>query len=179
MAQVEPTPHRSNPLRAVVKALLYVIVRVLMVVFGFWRRYPLPALILLVMVIGSMFALTSGTLALPGAPAAAPVEDARIAVESYLRGQKDFNADMMWGAMDEQLRSALQQRGQSLQELQQQQLQRRQSGIKLTHRFGAGADLSDGRKVFLYIVTVSQGQQTQELPYTFTVNKAGKIVNID
>jgi hypothetical protein len=44
-------------------------------------------------------------------------------------------------------------------------------------------DLEDGRKVFLYIVMTSiqtpQGQVSQQVPYTFTVNQAGKIVNVD
>jgi hypothetical protein len=179
MEQVESTRYRPSAVRIVVKAILFIIVKIFIGITSFWRRYPLPALTLLVMIVGSIFMLATGTIALPGSPAAAPVEDARISVEAYLRGQKDFNADMMWGAMDEQLKATLQQRGQSLQELKQQQLQRQQSGIKLAHHHVAGTDLSDGRKVFLYIVTVSQGQQTQELPYTFTVNKAGKIVNID
>jgi hypothetical protein len=179
MEQVQPA-RQSNPLRALVKFILFVIVKILAVLLGFWRRYPLPALIVLVMAIGTLFALGSGTLALPGTPAAAPVPEARVAVETYIIGQKEYNADLMWQAMDDQLKAALQQRqGVTLDALKQQQQQRRQAGVKLSAKHVAGTDLDDGRKVFLYIFTESNGQATQQVPYTFTVNKAGKIIGID
>jgi hypothetical protein len=183
MEQAQPV-QRSNPLRSLVKGILFIIVKVLMVVMGFWRRYPLPALILLVMVIGSLFALSSGVVAMPWTPAAAPVPEARVAIEAYLAGQKDYNADLMWQAMDDDLKQAWQQNGRSLQELRQQQQQYKQAGIKFgpsQHVFST--DLDDGRKVFLYIVktsvTTPQGAVDRQVPYTFTVNKAGKIVGVD
>lgn len=178
MEQAAPD-RRSNPLRALIKGILFVIVKIVAGFLGFWRRYPLPALILLVMIVGSVFALASGTLALPGTPAAAPVPEARVSVETYLAGQKDYNAQMMWEAMDDQLKQALQQRGQTLDSLKQQQLQLRQAGVKTTAQHIAGVDLADGRKVFLYIVTQSRGTESQQAPFTFTVSKAGKIVSID
>jgi hypothetical protein len=181
MEQVEQAQpaSQSNPWRSLVKGILFVIVKVIAGILNFWRRYPLPALIVLVMLVGTGFALASGTLVLPGTPAAAPVPEARVAVEAYLAGQKDYNADLMWQAMDDELKQALQQRGQTLQELQGQQQQRRQAGVKFAAQHVGGADLNDGRKVFLYIVTVSQGPNSQQMPYTFTVSRAGKIVNIE
>ena len=178
MEQAQPAP-RSNPFRSLVKGILFIVVKIIAVVMGFWRRYPLPALIVLVMMVGAGFALASGTLTMPWTPAAAPVPEARVAVEAYLAGQKEYNADLMWQAMDDELKKALQQRGQSVQLVQQEMAQLRQAGVKTTAQHVAGADLVDGRKVFLYIVTQSQGQNVRQLPYTFTVNKAGKIVNIE
>lgn len=178
MERVQPV-RQSNPLRALIKFILFVIVKIMVVVLGFWRRYPLPALILLVMLIGSGFALASGALVLPGTPAAAPVPEARIAVETYLKGQKEYNADLMWQAMDDQLKQALQRNGQTLEGLKQQQQERKQAGVTFSGQYIAGTDLNDGRKVFLYIVTISQGSNSQQVPYTFTVSKTGKIINID
>src|SRR5688500_7624043 len=117
MEQAQPLP-RSNPFRRLVKGILFVIVKSLSVLIGFWKRYPLPTLIVLVMVVGTGFALASGTLAMPWTPAAAPVPEARVAVEAYLAGQKDYNADLMWQAMDDELKRMLQQRGQTVQQLQ-------------------------------------------------------------
>jgi hypothetical protein len=169
---------RTNPLRSLMKGILFAFIKVVMAFMALWRRWPLPALIVLVMVVGSVFALTTGTMSLPGVAAPAAPE-ARLAVESYLAGQKNFDASMMWNAMDDQFKMALQSNGQTLQAMQQEQQKYKAEGIKVAHKHVADANLSDGRQVYLYVVTISKGTQSQEAPYMFTVSKAGKIVAID
>jgi hypothetical protein len=183
MEQKRPV-QRANPFRLIAKFLLFIVIKVTMLWLAFWRRYPLPALMAVVVVIGSGFAVATGSVAMPWTPPPPPVPEARVAVETYLTGQKEYNADLMWQAMDDDLKQAWQQNGRSLQDLRQQQAQYRQAGIKFNAaRHVFGMDLEDGRKVFLYIVMTSiqtpQGQVNQQIPYTFTVNRAGKIVNVD
>ena len=97
-------------------------------------------------------------------------------VQSYLDGRSHFDAPAMWDAMSEEYRSSYG----SVQGLQQWlERIRRQGSRYIESKYVAGYALSDGRQVYLYVASVEQGDQVQEVPYTFTVNQAGKIVRID
>ena len=181
---------RRNPLWGLIKVLLYIVVKPLVLIFVGFRRYPLPSLIVAMVVLGSFFALTSGSVALPWSQAnsAAPAGAAssRLATETYLTGQKEFNAALMWEAMSDELRQQMRQRGQSLEGMQQAMEEMKRRGLKYTEfkpRYITGTPLSDGRSVHLYVVNVTisagEGQQSQEVPYTFVLNKAGKIEEVN
>jgi len=181
---------RRNPLRGLIKVLLYIVVKPLVLIFVGFRRYPLPGLIVAMVVLGSFFALTNGSVTLPWSQAnsAAPAGAAssRLATETYLTGQKEFNAALMWEAMSDDLRQQMRQRGQSLEGMQQAMEEMKRRGLKYTEfkpRYITGTPLSDGRSVHLYVVNVTisagEGQQSQEVPYTFVLNKAGKIEEVN
>jgi hypothetical protein len=169
---------------------LYIIVKIIVTVVSFWRRYPLPAIIVLVMIVGGVFALASGTLAIPWPSSVAasvsggPVEG-RLAVETYLTGQQKFNAALMWEAMSDEFKAAMQQRGQTQASIQQQMERAKSQGLAYnSFQYVGGTGLKDGRSVHLYVVSATvptqQGTRSdQQVPYTFTLDTAGKILNID
>lgn len=191
MEQAAP-PRRYNPVRALIKGILHAVVKTVIVTGRTVKRYPLPALIVIIMFFGSMVALTSGMVALPafgtmtlveekgtaGSGAAANTE--RATVENYLTGQKDYNATLMWEALSDDLRANMRQNGQSAETFQQAMEQMKQRGLRYTDfKYVASAPLDDGRTVLLYIVSATDGQQSQQMPYTFTLNRARKIEKID
>lgn len=184
---------RPRPVRALIKAILHSFVKLFIVTGRTIRRYPLPSLIVMVVLVGSFFLLTSGALAFPinaginqplnvagNTPAANPA-----AVESFLRGQREHNPVLMWDAMSDEHKAALEQRGliqQAQQEMQQAVEKRRLEGVTFTdYRYIAGTSLNEGRSVHLYIVTLSvpsqQGTVNEQLPVTFTLDQAGKILS--
>jgi hypothetical protein len=182
---------RWNPIRALVKGILFLIVKPTVLAVLAFRRFPALSFIVLLAVIGGIIAFSSGTSLLPGlafgsvgSGSGAAATGRPIAVETYLTGQKEFQARLMWEALSDDLKRTMSQNGRTMEATQQQLEQSKRSGIKYTGlQYVAGVPLNDGRSVHLYIVSVSvpsnQGQRDEQVPYTFTVDKTGKIVNID
>ena len=97
-------------------------------------------------------------------------------VESYVEGQRVYDAQAMWNALSEELRSSFG----SVEGLQRRIEQNRRQGSRVTEsKYVAGSTLDDGRQVYLYVVSIQQGDQIRQVPYTFTVNQGGKILRID
>jgi hypothetical protein len=172
----EPT-QRSGPIRSLIKGLLFIIIKPLILLIFFIRRYPLPALIIAIALVGSLFWL-NGSAALPfSSSPTSSAAGARVAPELFLTGQKEANANLMWEAMSDELKQGLQQNGQTPERMQQQLDDMRRQGVSYTgFQFIASTPLNDGRSVYLYVVSASNGGQE---PFTFTVNSKGKIERIE
>jgi hypothetical protein len=182
MQPAEAAGRGSSVARIIIKMILHPLIKLIIVVWRLWRRHPLPALIVLMMLIGSYIALTSGTVTLPwqASAASSPPTGARTIVESYLVGQQQFNAAMMWEAMSDELKAQMRQNGTTFETFQQQVQQRRDSGLQFTtFQYVGGTGLDAGHSVHLYVVTASDGRQSRRLPFTFTLNQVHKIVNIE
>lgn len=182
---------RRSPLRSLIKAILHFFVKIVVLINRAIKRAPIVAMMLLVAVVGSLMWLGSNPVSIPllgiSAPAieTAPAGSPRVSVETYLTGQRQYEARMMWESMSDELKQAMAQRNQSLEALQRQMEQAKRNGIKYTgFQYVGGTDLSNGRSVHLYIVSAAFPQQqggdrSEEIPYTFTVDRSGKIANID
>jgi hypothetical protein len=182
MQRAEAARRRGNPVRAGVKAILHALIKVIVVLWRLWRRYPLPALIVLVMLLGSAFALASGAAPPPwrAVGAAAPPTAARAAIETYLKGQREYDAALMWEAMGDEMKAQLRQAGATFEAFQEQVQQVRESGVRFGDaRNAGGAPLDAGHSVHLYVVTVTDGRQSRALPFLFRLNQANKIVSVD
>jgi hypothetical protein len=177
MEQKRPV-QQANPFRLIAKFFLFIVVKITVLSLAFWRRYPLPALMAVVVVIGSGFAVATGSVTMPWTPPPPPVPEARVSVEAYLAGQKAYNAELMWQSMDDNLKKILSARGRTLDSFKKLQGGMREAGVKVATQHVAGTELADGSKVFFYIITLSQGDNSQQVPQTFGVNKAGKITFI-
>lgn len=184
----EVTVRRPNPLRMLIKGLLFIIVKpIVLIIMGF-RRFPLPALILMMILLGSFFYVTGGASApLPwqGGQAAAGKTNPRVAIETYLTGQKEFDSALMWTALSDEVKEEMQKKGQTQESYvlrnQPKLDMMRQSGVQhIGHRYIAGGDLDNGRSVHVYAVTFAQGgQAAPQVPMTFTLDKSGKILNVE
>lgn len=101
--------------------------------------------------------------------------------EDYLRGNRDYNADLVWSSLNNDAQNRLKDQGGSLEGLQQQMESARSHGIKLEDvSYVGGKLLPDGTSVQFYLVGVRQ-QTRSDLdyqPYMFTLDRDGKIAKV-
>ena len=102
------------------------------------------------------------------------------AVESYIKGQGNFDANLMWKAMSERFQQRIMAQGGSIEGLQQQLDAARAQGRQFKDvKYIAGYRLNDGRTIHLYVIDMEVGGELVQIPYLFTVDRGGKIDNID
>lgn len=169
-------PVRRNPARAVVKRVLHVLIKATVLTIRAIKRHPIPALIVATILIGSYFAITSGTLAATWLGTASATTNTRpAAIESFLDGQRSYDANKIWDSLGDEMKQ-----GQSIEAAQQTVESAKQRGIHYgTYQYVGGLALNDGGSVHLYVVSISNGTQERQIPFTFTLNKAGKIAKIE
>lgn len=188
MEQAQVTPGRS-PIRGLVKGLLWLVVKPMVHLVIFWRRHTLIAFMLLMAIVGGLMYMSTNPVALPlvstsASSASGAPSSPRVAAEAYLTGQERFDAKMMWEAMSDDYRQAMTQRGRSLETTQRQLEQWKQGGLSFSgYQYVGGATLKDGSSVHLYVISrtvpTNQGARVEQLPYTFTMDRSGKIINIE
>jgi hypothetical protein len=121
------------------------------------------------------------------APKAAPVAFQRAdslppapAVETYIKGQQDYNADMMWDAYSTSYQAAQLANGASKATLQALANSVRTQGIKFVQSdYIGGVQIEDGGSTYFYSLDLAQGEQHRRFPYIFTADADGKIVDVD
>ena len=101
--------------------------------------------------------------------------------EDYLRGNRDYNADLVWSSLTDDAQNRLRSQGGSQDALQQQMDAARQKGIKLEDVSYIGSKtLPDGTSTVFYLVGIRQ-QATSNIdyqPYMFTLDQSGKIAKV-
>lgn len=164
---------RRNPVRAIIKAILHVLVKIVILVQRAIRRHPVVTLILLTMLVGAYFAIESGVVSVAWLGLPRTVSDGRpAAIAKYLDGQKNGDVSLMWEAVSDELK----QDQEAFQSAQQGLTFAKVNGISLTDSsYVGGRSLSDGSSVHFMIVSLSNGVQTIELPRTFILDQSGKI----
>jgi hypothetical protein len=106
---------------------------------------------------------------------------APIATEDFLRGNRDFNADLMWSSLNTDAQARMKDQGGSLEDLQRQMDSSRQSGMKLEEISYIGSKLlPDGTSTQFYLVGIRQRARTDidYQPYMFTLDRDGKIAKV-
>jgi len=101
--------------------------------------------------------------------------------EDYLRGNRDYNADLVWNSLDGDAQSRLSAQGGSRDDLQQQMDAAKQRGVQLAEMsYIGGKSLPDGTSMQFYLVGVRQqsGAGVDYQPYMFTVDRDGKIAKV-
>lgn len=169
---------RSSPWRAIVKGVLHVVVKVFILTTRAIKRHPIPTMILAVILAGSYFAVDSGAVTIPGLGVpAATARDSRVAsIEEYLDGQRNADVLKMMSAFSDENKadSAL------LERTQQQVTRAKLHNIRFVDAsYIGGTALMDGGSVHLYVVSIDDGAQTGQIPFTFTLNAEGKIARIE
>ena len=103
------------------------------------------------------------------------------ATEEYLRGNRDYNADLVWSSLSNDAQNRVRNQGGSLEGLQQQMEAARQQGIHVEDvSYVGGKSLPDGSSMQFYLVGVRQ-QSRSDLdyqPYMFTLDRDGKIAKV-
>jgi hypothetical protein len=100
--------------------------------------------------------------------------------EDYLRGNRDYNADLVWASLSDDAQNRLRTQGGSLEGLQQQMETARQRGVKLEEvSYVGGKSLPDGTSMQFYLVGIrQQARDIDYQPYMFTLDRDGKIAKV-
>jgi hypothetical protein len=108
-------------------------------------------------------------------------QSAPTATEDYLRGNRDYNADLVWNSLNTDAQARLTDGGGSVGDLQQQMEAAKTRGIKLEEvSYIGGKSLPDGTSMQFYLVGIRQ-QPRSDLdyqPYMFTLDRDGKIAKV-
>jgi hypothetical protein len=104
-------------------------------------------------------------------------------VDSYIKGLTQFDAKLMWGSLSEEAIQAMRSRGGSLEALQQglddaKQRGGRYEGVEMIGSY----PLQDGQSYLFYVMSrrgFAGTDQLDQLYFVFTVDKTGKIVNVE
>lgn len=118
-----------------------------------------------------------------GAPMSVGVtHQAPSSTESYLKGNQQFNAELMWTALAPEAQERFRTRGATTQDLQQQMDAAREQGTKLEDfSYIGGQHLPDGTSMHFYLV-LTRGPQSRAdptyIPYVFTLDRGGKIARV-
>lgn len=103
------------------------------------------------------------------------------ATGAFLRGNRDYDASLVWQSFSDDVRDRLQSQGSSEDTLERQLQSARERGRKLQEiTYIGGRDLSDGTSMQFYVVGLRQ-QARSELefvPYVFTLDRRGKIARV-
>lgn len=133
-----------------------------------------------IVAVGVVVAAVMFVPSLPGLsnlrPASAPN-----ATEDYLRGNRDYNADLVWNSLDSDAQARLTAGGGSRDGLQTQMDTARQKGIQLAEMsYIGGKSLPDGTSMQFYLVGIRQqiGSNIDYQPYMFTLDRDGKIAKV-
>ena len=124
-----------------------------------------------------------GVMYLPSVPVIANLRapSAPAAAEDYLRGNRDYNADLVWNSLDSDAQARFTSGGSSLDDLKQQMETARQKGIQLAESaYIGGKSLPDGTSMQFYLVGIRQqaGSSIDYQPYMFTLDRDGKIAKV-
>jgi len=101
--------------------------------------------------------------------------------EEYMRGNRDYNADLMWTSLSNDAQSRLRDQGGSPEDLQRQMDAAKQRGMKLEEiSYVGGKGLPDGSSMQFYLVGIRQQSRSDidYQPYMFTLDRDGKIAKI-
>jgi len=101
--------------------------------------------------------------------------------ENYMRGNRDYNADLMWASLSNDAQSRLRDQGGSPEDLQRQMDVAKQRGTKLEEiSYVGGKALPDGSSMQFYLVGVRQQSRSDidYQPYMFTLDRDGKIAKV-
>jgi hypothetical protein len=101
--------------------------------------------------------------------------------EEYLRGNRDYNADLVWNTLNVDAQSRFKDHGGSLEDLQRQMESARQNGVRLEEVSYIGSkSMPDGTSVQFYLVGIRQKARSDidYQPYMFTLDRDGKIAKV-
>jgi hypothetical protein len=140
-----------------------------------------------VVVIVALFGVIGWMAAALWWPSAGPAKDVRVAplpppsaVETFLQGQQNYDAELMWQAYSPDYQNSELQRGATKAALQAQFDSQRRRGLRYVHTdYIGGVKLEDGRSMYFYTVDLALDTQHGKFPFIFTADPAGKIVEID
>ena len=108
-------------------------------------------------------------------------QSAPTSTEDYLRGNRDYNADLVWNSLDGDAQTRISSQGGSRDGIQQQMDAAKQRGAQIAEMsYIGGKSLPDGTSMQFYLVGTRQqsGATIDYQPYMFTLDRDGKIAKV-
>jgi hypothetical protein len=108
-------------------------------------------------------------------------QPAPLSTEAYLKGNQNYDADLVWNSLDSDAQSRLTAQGGSRDDLQQQMNAAKQKGVQIAEMsYIGGKSLPDGTSMQFYLVGIRQqaGASIDYQPYMFTLDRDGKIAKV-
>lgn len=178
-AGAAPRPGAGLVIRRTLRLLLRRFLYLLTLLLRPLRRHALLAVVTL----GLLGVIGWETSMLWAPPATSTTPDTRVsmiapssAVENYIKGRQNFNAELMWAAFSPDVQARRIQSGQSKDNLQAQADQERTMGIRyLNYEYVGGVNLDDGGKMYFYSAQFQVAGQKAKLPATFLTDADGKV----
>ncbi len=194
MEATPDTPRRRSPLLLPVRALLYWLVKALVLLFLGVRFLLRPravryALLVLLVAGGVAWKSEAVSALLPRSTESTPGEAVSVAagtqmeapavVERYFKAQAEYDAAGMWDTMNDRLKQRMYTANNSKEQLQKELDSSRQQGRRFSSVVYVGGLALDGnRSTHFYVLTVESANGTSRLPYTFVLDEDGKIANV-
>ena len=103
------------------------------------------------------------------------------AAEDFLQGNREYNAQRMWESFGDDARERLRSQGGSVEAIGRQMQAAKERGVTLEEiNYVGGKDLPDGSSMQFYLVAVRQQPKAdiEYIPYTFTLDRIGKIAKV-
>jgi hypothetical protein len=172
---------RWTRLRRMSRLLLRRLLRGTMVVGRVLRPYAafIVVVVALLGVIGWMSYLLWGPKAVTPAFQRADSLPPTSAVETFIKGQQNFNADMMWDAYSTDYQANQLANGASKATLQARVNSERNMGLQYVHYDYIGGVSLDNGSMYFYSVDLALQDQHARFPIIFKADADGKIVGID
>lgn len=117
----------------------------------------------------------------PGFNLALPTPGEPSATGEFLRGNRDYNAEMVWRSLSPEVQQEISVGGGSREAMQQQMDLARDQGRQLEEiSYVGGRDLPNGTSMQFYLVGVRQqtGAEVEYVPFLFTLDPGGKIAKV-
>jgi hypothetical protein len=137
-------------------------------------------LAVIVVVVAAIVVAPRYVASIPGV-ASLRTQTAPSSTEDYLRGNRDYNADLVWNSLDTDAQGRLSSQGGSRDDIQQQMDAAKQRGVQIAEMsYIGGKSLPDGGSMQFYLVGVRQqsGANLDYQPYMFTLDRDGKIAKV-
>ncbi|MBV9354503.1 MAG: hypothetical protein JO023_03140 [Chloroflexi bacterium] len=121
------------------------------------------------------------SLTLPGVALSRGAGTPPTATEDYLRGNQNYDAQLMWDSLSSDAQQQLTGQGGSATDLDRQMQAAKDRGAKLEEfSYIGGKPLPDGSSVQFYLVGIQDQPQASVdyQPYMFTLDRTGKITKV-
>lgn len=102
-----------------------------------------------------------------------------LAVENFIKGQQNYNADLMWESYSPNYQASQLANGASKATLQAQANNQRSRGLQFVHYDYIGGVKVDEGSMYFYSVDLQQNSQKARLPMVLLADADGKIIGID
>jgi hypothetical protein len=134
----------------------------------------------LVVLIAAIALLPMVLPSIPGVNTLRP-QSAPTATEDYMRGNREYNAQLIWDSLNDQARERLSSQGGSPEAMQAQMQAAKERGVKVEEvSYIGGKSLPDGTSMQFYLVGIRQQTRSDidYQPYMFTLDRDGKIAKV-